>query len=278
MYIDHDTLVEAAVQLPPLPNSVSQLMNTFRDPNYRLEDVARVVELDGALTGQLLTLANGAAHGQVPTSDARTAILRLGAGMVQAVAFASSIRPDLDMDLSCFGITVDDYWKHSLFVTAFAEELNVSKLAQFEEGFQSAAVIHDFGKLVMAKTLKAEHLHSLAALNPDLPESQREMLVLGVNHAEVTAVVCQHWGLSDTVVHAVQFHHDPDQISTPEAHGLHLANQLAWRFEGDPQRNYVIESKFRHRSMKYFGLDDDQFTELYQRGSERCHATLRLFR
>ena len=149
MYLDQDALVAAANQLPPLPNTITELMRLFRDPNYRVESVVKVVEYDSALTGMLLRLANASVYGQPTTTSAKTAIMRVGAGMVQAIAFASSVRPDSDFDLSVFNLTVDAYWRHTLFVTSFAEELVNHKVAKFDDEFQMAAVVHDFGKLVM---------------------------------------------------------------------------------------------------------------------------------
>lgn len=277
MYLDQDALVKAANQLPPLPNTITELMRIFNNPNYRVEKVVQVVELDSSLTGILLRLANSAVYGQAMTTNAKTAIMRIGAGMVQAIAFASSVRPDTAMDLSMFNLTVESYWRHSIFVTAFAEELANQRVAKFADEFQMAAVVHDFGKLVMGSTITEEHKATMDSLDPSLPAYQKEYMVLGVNHAEVTAVVCQHWGLPDSMVQTVQFHHDPDQISTPEAHGLNLANHFAWRYVGDPRRNYVLESESRHRSLEFFKLSDDQATEIYDCGVERCESLLELF-
>lgn len=277
MYLDHETLVEAANQLPPLPTTVTELMQLFSDSNYRVEKVVKVVELDSSLTGMLLRLSNSAVYGQPRTSCAKTAIMRIGAGMVQAIAFASSVRPETKYDLSMFDLTIESYWHHTLFVTAFAEELAAQKVTHFEDCFQMSAVIHDFGKLVMSQTVTAEHKAMMASLAADLPDFQKEFMVLGVTHAEVSAVVCQHWGMPDSLVHTVQFHHDPEQISTPEAHGLNLANHLAWRFAGDPRRNYVVETEARHESIEFLGLSDDQVTDVYNGGKDRCGALLDLF-
>lgn len=276
-YLDQEALVHAANQLPPLPNTVSELMQIFSDPNYRMERVVRVVELDSALTGMLLRLSNSAIYGQPTTSSAKTAIMRIGAGMVQAIAFASSVRPDTKIDLSIFNLTIDSYWRHSLFVTAYAEELSNQRIAPFADEFQISAVVHDFGKLVMAETMTQQHRAEMDELDPALPEFQKETMVLGVNHAEVSAIVCQHWGMTDTVVQTVQFHHDPDQISTPDAHGLNLANHLARRFTGDPLRSYAIEKTSRERALEFLGVSDDQFTDLYESGAARCNAMLDLF-
>ncbi|MEP3482629.1 MAG: HDOD domain-containing protein [Fuerstiella sp.] len=277
MYLDHDSLVEAANQLPPLSNTVSELIRLFRNPDYKVEKVVKVVELDSSLTGMLLRLANSAVYGQPRTANAKTAIMRIGAGMVQAIAFASSVRPETKYDLSMFNLTIESYWHHTLFVTAFAEELATSNVAKFEDEFQMSAVIHDYGKLVMSKTVNDEHKKAMASLDPELPDYQKEFIVLGVNHAEVSAVVCQHWGMPDSLVHTVQFHHDPDQVATPEAYGLNLANHLAWRFAGDPRRNYVVETESRHESIDFFDLSDDQLAEVYNAGRDRCGALLDLF-
>lgn len=277
MYLDQDALLEAANQLPPLPNTITELIQVCQHPDYKVQDVVRLVELDAALTGMLMRLSNSAIYGQAKTTSVKTAIMRIGSGMVQAIAFASSVRPKASFDLSMFNLTVEGYWHHSLYVTAFAEELSSQKVARFADEFQMSAVIHDFGKLVMSETITKDHVVAMASLDSQLPEFEKEFKILGVTHAEVTAVVCQHWGLTDGLVQTVQFHHDPVQISTAEAHGLNLANHLAWRFAGDPRRNYVVETESRHSSLAFFDLTDDQVAELYDRGRDRCGAMLDLF-
>lgn len=276
-YLDQAALIKAANQLPPLPYTITELMQIFSNPNYRVEKVVRLVELDSSLTGMLLRLSNSAVYGQAVTNSAKTAIMRVGAGMVQAIAFASSVRPDTGIDLSMFHTSIESYWRHSLFVTAFAEELSAQKVANFSDDFHISAVIHDFGKLVMGSMVTVEHRELMDSLDTELPDFQRELTVLGVNHAEVSAVVCQHWGLADSIVQTVQFHHDPDQISTLEAHGLNLANQLAWRFAGDRGRNYVVETESRHRSLNFFQISEDRLDEIYESGTQRCEHLMELF-
>ena len=59
----------------------------------------------------------------------------------------------------------------------------------------------------------------------------REMAVLGVNHAEVTVVVAQACNLLDTLMYASLHHHNPEMSITMICHGLNVANHLSWRLE-----------------------------------------------
>ena len=272
----HEQLIKAANELPPMPQAVVRLTEIIADPDYAIKDVVRVVELDPALAGKLLRMANSVMYGSGRVGTISEAIVRVGAGTVRTLALAASVKPKKNLDLSAFGYTPDSYWKHCVAVLCFAEEMAAQRLAHFGDDFTTAALLHDFGQLVLAKHMSPEQAEALSSLDPTLPAVDRESIILGVNHAEVTAVVTQAWNLPETIVKAVQYHHSPEQHDTPLCHGLNLANQLAWQLE---ERNFELAREFENRlaSRSALNVSEDQMTHLLERGRHRMEVAMEVY-
>lgn len=275
--LDQEPIVKMANELGPLPQSVVRLSEVLSDPDYEMRDVVGAIELDPSLAGRLLRLANSALYSGDAVSSINLAVTRLGTSTVRSLAVAASARPKLNIDLSAFGLTPATYWKHCVAVLSFAEELTIQTRRNFGGDFTTAALLHDFGKLLLAKHVTPAHLAQLRQLSGDsYPSTEHEMCVLGVNHAEVSSVVATSWKLSEELINAVKYHHEPTLNDTPMCHGLNLANQLAWRLESR-EDEFDRESVSRHASMDALKLKEDQLELILTKGSERFKETLEVF-
>jgi len=271
--LSHEILVETANTLPPLPQSVVKLSELFADPDYAIADLVRAVELDPSLGGRLLRMANSSTYGSGQVGTIGEAIVRVGSGTVKSIAIASSVRPSKRIDLSAFGMTAESYWEHCIAVVSFAEVLAMLRPGQFSDEFSTAAMLHDFGKLVLAKNITSSHVDILQQMKFGESRAEKEMQILSVDHAEVTAVVARHWKLSERLVKAVQHHHHPERFDDPLTHGLNVANQMAWRLE---EREYDLESECdrREHSIAALGLSAEEVESAYHLGMARMEQTL----
>ncbi|MEZ6123601.1 MAG: HDOD domain-containing protein [Planctomycetaceae bacterium] len=275
-YLDHDTIVRIANSLPPLPQVVLQITEIISNPDYLVRDIVNAVQLDPVVTGQLLRMANSPLYGGGHVSTVHEAVVRLGAGTVRSIAISRSARPTANLDLSAFGETPLSYWRHSVAAFSFAEELASRRIARFGHDFATAALLHDFGKLVLARHLTPDHAEAIRLLSKEIPEVAAEMQILSMNHAEVTAVVLQAWGLPDSLVRIVQHHHNPADYEHPACFGLTLANHLAWQLQ-DRSAALELESHERQASIDALGLTDAQMEAVLESGTQRFHSAMDVF-
>jgi HD-like signal output (HDOD) protein len=127
----------------------------------------------------------------------------------------------------------DDLWKHSVASAGLAKRIAVLEQADEKTCDDSfiAGLLHDVGKLVLASKLNSEYrkVFEIASRDgTDLLDAERK--TLGATHAEVGAYLLGLWGLSDSVVEAVAYHHSPEkclskQFSTLTA--VHAANAIS---------------------------------------------------
>ena len=272
-HLDHEDVMKTVKRIPPLAPSVVQLNELFSDPDYEFTDVIRAIELDPALSGKLLQIANTASRGQGRMGSLREAVVSLGGGVVKSVAMAQCVRPQADLDLTAFRLTPASYWRHSVTVVCFAEELAAQRVADFGNDFSVAALLHDFGKIVLTAHLTPDHLSLLHHADLGIVASDLERVVLSIDHAEVSAVVAQKWELPEHLVRSIQHHHRPRLFDHPLCHGLCIANQLARQLESsdDGQQSETID---RCLSTESLGLSQDQLKEISKQGAVRLQQTL----
>jgi HD-like signal output (HDOD) protein len=111
----------------------------------------------------------------------------------------------------------------------------VPNFCQVEVPFETftAALLHDVGKLVMARFLSPEilaHIRKARQLG-GLSQTEAESLLLGVNHAELGGLVAQHWQLPPRLVQGILYHHDPEHGFDTICDLTCVADQVAKRIE-----------------------------------------------
>ena len=233
--IDLDSLIQQANQLDPLPASATQLTSILGREDWDLDDVTPIVALDQGLTGKLLRVANSAAGGAVDrVATVDQAVVRMGAGTVLALAIGAGVRKQVSIPLPEYGLSEDDLWDHSVAASIVADGLREYTQRPVPLEAPTAALLHDIGKLVLARHLDDGLLHYLASARKDagLSEQRAEIEILGVNHAELGGLVAQHWNLPPTIVEGISYHHTPaDAYYAHEesviAHTTYVSNEVA---------------------------------------------------
>lgn len=101
----------------------------------------------------------------------------------------------------------------------------------------TAALLHDVGKLVLARFMDGETLTALAAARAegDRTAMQAEVDVLGVHHGQLGGLICRHWNLPDRLAEAVAHHHTPDKANDVLCDVVHIANIAARLAAGRPE-------------------------------------------
>lgn len=231
--IDLDKLVQGANQLDPLPNAVLRLMDLMQKPDVAITEIEEAFAADGALTAQLLRQANSASSGassQIGTVEA--AVVRLGLDSVLALAVAASTQKHLNSSAKQYGLDEGDLWRHGQYARLAIDGMRRILRKKTPPEAQTAALLHDIGKIVMARYLKPDilaYLHSADQGDPNISLSA-EREILNVHHGELGGLIAQHWKLPDIIVRSIIYHHTPEEcteIDNTICHMTCLANWVA---------------------------------------------------
>ena len=275
--IDLDTLIRSAYALAPLPRSVTRLASIIAGDAWSPDEIEEVVTLDPALTANLLRLANSAAFGSRGTiTSVRHAVVRLGVGSVLSLAVASSVQSRVDRPVPEYGLSSGELWRHAVVSALVAEQARPYCRLRIPHESYTAALLHDVGKLVVARFLDEEargllrHAREQGSLSPVEAESE----VLGVHHGEIGALVAQHWALPETIVEGIQHHHAPERGRSSVGHVVHLANAMAHRIEVTEPSDGVKLGALDRQTFAALGLEPDDVPGLEQDARPRIDQIL----
>jgi putative nucleotidyltransferase with HDIG domain len=232
---------DALKSLPTLPPVLTVVNKLLSDSDAPLRDVAKALSTDEGLTSRVLRLVNSAYYG-LPRriSTVPLAITILGARAVKNqvvnIAFA-----DL---MNSLGGGRKEYillWKHAIKTAAWAKSI-AAKFGNTdeEEGF-TAGLVHDIGKAVSLRLKPGDYskivLESVRS-GTDLRGVEEQ--VIGFDHSRMGAYAAEKWRLPETLVGAIRWHHEPENVRDEEdairklVETVHLADILARASEQDP--------------------------------------------
>ena len=201
-----DDLLEVAASMDPLPASSARLTQILSKEDWTLDEVAKTVALDPALTGRILRYANSAAAGgQQAITEVGIAVMRMGPGMVLSIAMGDGLKEQVDAN----NPAEQALWKHSVASALTVVVLSKSGL-KGPDGTFTAALVHDVGKLVIGRKLRSMGV-TLTPAHPDEPWVD-EAEQLGIDHAELGESVVRSWDLPHEIGAAVRYHHAPHSL------------------------------------------------------------------
>lgn len=205
-----DSAMKALEKLPALSQTVGQLLGTLSQSVPDIMRLERVINKDPALAGLLLSVANSAAYSRYSsTSSTMDAISRLGYSKLKRFALSQAFAKVFRFGRPAPVWSPTRFHLHSSAVGMAAELIaDTFPVEQAEHAFL-CGLMHDIGKLLVAVAFP-DHWQRIDsyALHGGNP-MDKELELLGVSHAELSALAAERWKLPHPVVDAIRRHHSP---------------------------------------------------------------------
>jgi putative nucleotidyltransferase with HDIG domain len=155
----------------------------------------------------------------------------LGLDLVQAVVLASGVFAAFK-ELTQIGFSVDNLWNHALRTGALAKAMaeTIKLPSSISDLANMAGLLHDVGSVLLAAYLPDSYITAIKLANKqNISIYKAETDILGTSHAELGAYLLGLWGLSDPIIMATAYHHQPQAAAINELNPLtfvHIANVL----------------------------------------------------
>jgi HD-like signal output (HDOD) protein len=224
-------LVTRLGTLPTPSETYLAIMEELKRPNSSLQRVGEILELDVGLTAKVLQMVNSAYFGLSRTLlSSVEAVTVLGTETLRALM--------LVLDLS---VAEGNSTNHAMCQRLRTHALHVATLARaiakaekqspaICEAAFSAGLLHDCGGLLLSthmsghyqKVIESIKIHKVAI-------EAAEKAVFGATHGQVGAHLLALWGLPDSLIEVVAYHHHPSLAMTSEFSALtavHAAEAL----------------------------------------------------
>ncbi len=236
-------LVSRTDSLPSVPVTYTRIMELMERPGTSARQIGQVVAEDLAMTAKVLQMVNSAFFGLPKRfSDVVQAVVYLGSETIRSLVLTCGLFSHLSGNIDGEALL-----NHSQQVSSIAKRIAaVEKLDKTAcEDALMAGLLHDVGKLIIADQFPdvfVEIADQVQATGRPLHEVERALL--GASHAEVGAYLMGLWGISDIVVEAIAYHHEPANCAVAELTPLlivHVANALAHETQNVEAENTDFE-------------------------------------
>ncbi len=273
-----ETIIREAAGLASPPYVCVRLFELIHAEDADLKTIATTIATDPYLVARLLKIVNGLTRADDPEIVTIIDALQVFdiESMHNLVIGIAATRTDISLDNHFY--TVDDYWRHSVFVG-----LCCKHLAQFcgmadTETFFIAGLLHDIGLPIMYSSrpqtlaLQIERSKGNEVL---LAASEREQF--GFDHGEIGGALLKSWQLPETLITAVTHHHQADEH--PVSAILYLAELIsnAIDLKLDPRKFIQEHAQYDVCAFLEINKDNLNFNELVSRVNEEKTAVLSSF-
>ena len=256
-----DKILEKVSAFPSMPKAGVKLTALLSEKDVSIDEIERILRHDPGLAANVLRLANSAFFGiPAKVTNLKQAVMLLGVKRFANIAVAACTNKMLDTAVKGYGLSPGELWLHSIAVSTTAEALAKNKKLDETNDFFTPALLHDMGKVVLGKFVKAEQSKIDSLVIKGVPFFIAEKEVLKTDHAEVGALILSKWSFPDDLITAVRWHHNPDgsENSNLPPDIVYLANLLCHSSndgESDDEQLNMPDSSVLDR----LGIESEQY-------------------
>ena len=249
-------LVREIETLPQFPENIVTLQRLLADPNHEISDIAREISVDPSMTADLLKLVNSAQF-MLPkrVDNIVEAVKLVGTKGVRNLLYSYGTQKVLGEKYS----EMRSMWTHAYRAAFYAYILAKSfkRKKELLDDVYVGGILHDLGQIVIA-SMHPELLDRITRVCRDkgIPAKLLEDFSIGLNHAEVGALIAKKWNFPEQLVSAIRYHHEP--LRAPAAHrdivySVYLANVIC-----DMERERIGFDQIQASVLKDFGIETEE--------------------
>jgi diguanylate cyclase (GGDEF)-like protein len=218
--------IEAHLKLqanfPSPPGVAGHIIQLAQDPAIELDQVAKAVSMDSALTAKVLRTANSPLYAQRRKSEnLRQALVLLGLNATLTLALSFSLVKVLRSSKAS-GLDLPYYWRRTMLAGSAARALADALRQPLAEEFFLGGLLQDVGMLALNVAYPELYRDSGRLQHDHHAMAEHEKKQIKSDHAEVGAWIMRKWNLPPRICRVIEVSHSTD-LSTP----LHPG-------EGDP--------------------------------------------
>ena len=220
--------------LPSLPGAYNEIMSEVSSPQGNLANVGEIISRDLAMTAKILQLVNSAFFG-LPShiSSPAQATTLLGLDVIRGLVLSLKVFSEMDPGKAV--LDVESLLSKSTEVGSLAKR--IAACAGLDRKYcdhaMMAGLLHDIGQVVLANKFPEKYKQVTETVRErSIPTHEAELEVFSSTHAAVGAYLLGLWGLPNTIVEAVAFHHNPalaNNTGLTPLSAVYIAETLLYR-------------------------------------------------
>jgi putative nucleotidyltransferase with HDIG domain len=254
-------LLGGIATMPSMPLLYARILEELGSPDASMAGVAAIIEQDPGMTAKLLQLVNSSFFGVFGhILNVNEALVMLGMDVIRTLVLTMEVFSSLNIQALAV-IDADRIRDHSVKTAAIARQIaGLEKMdAAKTDHAMMACFLHDTGKFLFAQYYPDLYREVIQIMDKEhLSSYEAEKKVFDVTHAELGAYLLGLWGLPDTIIEAIAFHHTPMSYLASEFElcGLIHVSELMEHQEAACQGAWEEPAGLDMEYMKKVGKDD----------------------
>lgn len=233
----------------PSPSGVAlELIRLIESGKATAEGIAKLVQMDPALTGRVIQLANSAyaAGTHRPIAAVIDAVMRLGVNTVRQFALSLSV-VSTNLSGACGAFDYEGFWGSAMARALAVQAISARyRCVPPQEAF-TCALLSEIGRLALASVYPheyAECLNDCAGTDSDAQLLEHEQERFFIDHRQLTLGLLRDWGFPEVLLNAIALHYRQDHsVASDNSREERFAAQL--RLAAYIGRFCMAEPKFR---------------------------------
>ncbi len=203
-----ESIIERIESLPPLPKTLQEFEEAYRDENVTIKQIAKILEQDPMIVANVLKRVNSSFYSFPKRIDSlQHAISILGLSGVRAIVLENSLKKVLNPNMEPYGINAEQF-AHISQLQSFLMEKWYKKVDPHKVSFLSlAAFLQESGKILIADEVLRENwveqFRQELEMNDDVAEVER--FFVGMSAGEVTAKIFEHWHMEQILCKVIEY-------------------------------------------------------------------------
>ena len=256
--------LEEINNVPPLKAVPSKILSLLKSENIDISKLAELIKKDPSLTANILKYANSSFFGfKQKLNSIQQIIALIGIREIKKLTLIYAIKSRISKDLTGYGISSSQLWKHSISTAIGAQFLSQLKGIFPSENAFTAGILVDLGKIVLNDFIIKKGIR-LFKDNEDkhlsLHKIERELF--GITHSEIAAILLERWDFPEDIVISINFHHSPSRA--PKYRELtsviHLSDLVStaclYDLDVNDYETTVDEFSLKTLKIKYYDLKE----------------------
>ncbi|OGV50420.1 MAG: hypothetical protein A2017_15575 [Lentisphaerae bacterium GWF2_44_16] len=208
-----EKIIKNIGEIPAIPVSASKAVSLLQDPNRSLPEIIKVIEYDPGITANILKLANSSVYSTGrEISSLRDATIRLGASNILQLLISSSFSSIMKTQVKGYDLPSGELWKSSITTAICTDIIKSTLRIELPSYTFTAALLHDIGKIILGSFIDVNASEIIeCAVKGNLSFEEAENIILGIDHAEVGAILMEKWNLPEELEKPVRWHHTPEK-------------------------------------------------------------------
>ena len=227
--MDLDKIIQKIDSLSPVSVTGNRLMEIISNPNSSLTDIVDVIKYDQAMTANLLKICNSSYYGlRTKVVSIKQAVAYLGINTIANAVMMGNFSKNFTAAQGGYDLDEGELWKYSVSSALIAKSLAEKRHLDNIPCLFTSALLKDIGKVILNTYIKDAFEKIVLSVQQDgLTFLEAEKKILGIDHAELGAMVAEKWCFSPEMVSIIRNHHDPLNIligNDPSVSIIYLAD------------------------------------------------------